>query len=159
MLTSIRIIFQHEETHWIFETGFAMKMLIASLWWLLVSVHHCVSLPMINNIKVIRKLTKACTLVLKKRMHRRLNYSMEKAAIKGLVKTPSAHRRVRSHTKVMLLILAGMLCLHFTSCLHAKSHQLKQSWTACSWHSAMQDLKGINGQLVVGMKFIKGRKM
>lgn len=76
--------------------------------------------------------------------YRHLNYSTEKAVIKDLVKTPFVHRCTKSHIKVIFLTLAGMLCLHFASCLHTKSHQLEQSWTVCSWHTAMQYLKRIN---------------
>lgn len=153
----------------IFEIGVAMKMLIkpvkatrkAPLWWLLIrlciTAYHCLWYTIQ---KLLESSWKLVHLHWKTECrHRHLNYSIEKAAIKGLVKTPSVHRCTKSHTKVMLLILAGMLCLLFTSCLHAKSHQLEQSWTVCSWHSAMQYLKGINGQPVAGMNFIKGRKM
>lgn len=151
----------------IFEIDTAMKILIkpakatgkAPLRCLFMSVHHCVSLWCTIQ-KLLESSWKLVHLHWKKECrHRHLNYSIEKAAIKGIVKIPSVHRCTKSHTKVRLLILAGMLCLHFTSCLHAKSHQLEQSWTVCSWHSAMQYLKGIYGQPVAGMNFITGRKM
>lgn len=78
-------------------------------------------MSVIHNSEANRKLTE------KENADRHSNYSTEKPAFKGLVKTTSVHRHTKSCTKVMILILVGMLYLHFTSCLHAKSHQLEQS--------------------------------
>lgn len=156
-----------EYLYCIFEIGIATKMLIkpvkatrkAPFWWLLIplciTAYHCLWYTIQKLLESSWKLVHLHWI--KECRHRHLNYSIEKAAIKGLVETPSVHRCTKSHTKVMLLILA-VLCLHFTSCLHAKSHQLEQSWTVCSRHSAMQYLKRINSQPVTGMNFIKGAK-
>lgn len=147
----------------IFEIWLTMKVLVKCitatrktfLWWLLALL----LITVIHSMGVIRKLTESAWTFALKRTRRHLNYSTEKPAFKCLVKTTSAHRHTESRTKVMLLILVGTPYLHFTSCLHAKSHQSEQIWTVCSWHSAMLYLKWINGKAVVGMNVIKQRKM
>lgn len=129
------------------EITIAMKMLLkpikatrkALLWWPLVHpckpVYQCLWYTIQKSLESSQKLVHLYWV--KECRHIHLNYSTEKAAIKGLVKTSFVHRYTESHTKVILLILAGKLCLPSALCLHAKSHQLEQSWTLCSWHTAM----------------------
>lgn len=90
-------------------------------------VQTYISVPVIHNTEIIRKLTKAYRLILSKRMQ---TQTFKLQHRKGSYQRPSKNTLcscTESHTEVILLILAGMLCLHFASCLHAKSHQLEQS--------------------------------